>query len=423
MQIKTIKKTLIIKLNDWLLSIENTELRKKVKGSLLVSGGSITSMLLNEPINDYDLYFQDIDVLKDLCKHYAKGLNVKLLDKRDNYDINPNSKNQWEIALRTLQHGQIRIYFSESDIQNGEEIKYEEPKEGKELPKYRPLYISPNAITLSDDIQIVCRFTGDAETIHKTFDYIHATCYFTFSDGLVTNQKALESILTKQLFYQGSEYPLTSIIRMKKFLHRGWRISAGEILKILFDVSLLDLENIDVLEHQLIGVDVAYFSTLISILRKDKEEKEEIPFREMLLECIDKLFNDYEEEIIEEKKETPVHAMNEVLVKTKCPYGLRFGIDTSTKSICNACAVYVDCDDEEMKRKKYPKSKKVINVPTLTQAKEVGELVKHIRKNTCPHGQVFGEGHTLCNYSEHGTCIITVECRNAWLEILKNGPK
>ncbi len=133
--------------------------------------------------------------------------------------------------------------------------------------KYRPKFFSPNAISLSDDIQIVVRFHGNAEEIHKTFDFIHATNYFTFKEGLVTNKTALESILTKQLKYQGSLYPLTTIIRIKKFLKRGWNINAGEMLKVMFQISELDLKDPNVLEEQLIGVDVSYFGTLIEILR------------------------------------------------------------------------------------------------------------------------------------------------------------
>jgi hypothetical protein len=47
---------------------------------------------------------------------------------------------------------------------------------------------------------------------------------------------------------------------MKKFIQRGWT-KRGRNPKMLFQVSELDLKNIEVLEEQLIGVDVAYFST------------------------------------------------------------------------------------------------------------------------------------------------------------------
>jgi hypothetical protein len=72
---------------------------------------------------------------------------------------------------------------------------------------------------------------------------VHATNYFTFEEGLVTNVAALESILTKSLRYQGSLYPLTSVIREE--IHTTWLDrKRGEILKMLFQVSELDLKNI-----------------------------------------------------------------------------------------------------------------------------------------------------------------------------------
>jgi hypothetical protein len=58
---------------------------------------------------------------------------------------------------------------------------------------------------------------------------------------------------------------------------------------MLFQVSELDLKNIEVLEEQLIGVDVAYFSLLITVLEILKATAHH------LSELIDKVFNEYEE--------------------------------------------------------------------------------------------------------------------------------
>jgi hypothetical protein len=66
---------------------------------------------------------------------------------------------------------------------------------------------------------------------------------------------------------------------------------------MLFQVSELDLKNIEVLEEQLIGVD-AYFSLLITVLR-DTEGK---LTAHHLSELIDKVFNEYEEPVDEEVK-------------------------------------------------------------------------------------------------------------------------
>jgi hypothetical protein len=79
---------------------------------------------------------------------------------------------------------------------------------------------------------------------------------------------------------------------MKKFILRGWSISAGEILKIMFQISELDLKDPCVLEEQLVGVDVAYFDTLINILRGTDSEKIDSNF---LNTVIDKVFNTHVE--------------------------------------------------------------------------------------------------------------------------------
>jgi len=300
MQVKTIEKTIQNKLNEWINSITDETLRKQIKDNCLLSGGSITSMLINTDINDYDIYIKDMEVLLSLTKYYTQGIDgIDILDGRqksvylqtieENYDKEVDDIScARAVALRTLHEDQIKLYFRA----NKGGVKVNEDKKLEDL-HYQPLFLSPNAISLSNQIQIVIRFHGDDVAIHKTFDFIHATNYFTFKTGLVVNTDALLSILTKQLRYQGSFYPLTSIIHMKKFIKRGWNINAGEILKIMFQISELDLKNPDILEEQLIGVDVAYFGVLIEILRGVPTEKMTSAYLNVI---IDKVFNSTLEE-------------------------------------------------------------------------------------------------------------------------------
>lgn len=281
-------------MNDWLESISDEYLRKDVKKNILVSGGCITSLFQGLPVNDYDVYIQDMDVLIRLANYYYPG---KVLDGRkrqeylngldSSYSIEENMS-EVAVRLKTLKEDQVKLNINSVGVKK-------EVVEGK---KYQVAFCSQNAISLTDDLQIVLRFNGNVEQIHKTFDFVHATNFFTFEDGLVTNVAALESILTKTLRYQGSLYPLTSVIRMKKFIQRGWTVNAGEILKMLFQVSELNLKSLEVLEEQLIGVDVAYFALLIAILRDTKE----VYTAHHLTALIDKVFNEYEEPGEEEVK-------------------------------------------------------------------------------------------------------------------------
>lgn len=305
MQIKTIEKKIVSKLNEWLETIKDENLRKKVKDNLLVSGGSIASMLMGADVNDYDIYLKDIDVLKELAKYYIsdfKGLGVWIADGRERErlmkeygvleksDAGDYDNDYFSVAIRNLKPDQIKLMFNSKN--GGLRLNEEKPKE--EL-NYEPVFFSPNAISLSNDVQIVLRFWGDSNKIHETFDFIHATNYFTFEEGLVRNLEAVESILTRTLRYQGSHYPVTSIIRAKKFIKRGFNIGAGELLKIMFQISQLNLTDPDILEEQLIGVDVAYFEILIDALRakysKDKDFELSAGYFGTL---IDKIFNENE---------------------------------------------------------------------------------------------------------------------------------
>jgi len=303
MQRKTIQKVIVKNLEAWLESITDVKLRNRVKPNILLSGGSITSLFQCQDVNDYDIYIKDVNVLWELATYYTCRISgIEILDGRclptyrnnlesdyrgqDIYTIN----NSYAIAVRTLKPDQIKIFFKDGEHKGGMKIIEPtiHPHYETEPEPYQLAFLSPNAISLTNNIQIILRFHGDNEAIHKTFDFIHATNYFTFETGLVTNVAALESIITKQLAYQGSLYPLTSIIRMKKFLLRGWSINAGEILKIMFQISELDLKNPDVLEEQLIGVDVAYFGKLIEVLRGADNQKFTSQY---LNEIIDRVFN------------------------------------------------------------------------------------------------------------------------------------
>jgi len=294
MQTKTIRKNIQNKMNEWLSTIIDEKLRTSVKNSLLVSGGCIASMFLNEEVNDYDIYIEKYDILLELIQYYAVPYgNIEILEGKNKYSIlsrffdGTEHQSMFASMVRNLKDDQIKLYIKD----DGGGFRVNNNIKEDDL-KYVPVFFSPNAISLSNNIQIVLRFHGDAKEIHKNFDFIHATNYFTFKDGLVTNKEAVESILTKQLKYLGSLYPLTSILRMKKFVKRDWNINAGEVLKIMLQISELNLKDPDILEEQLIGIDVAYFSEVIRILRSVNIENHTSHYINTI---IDRVFNDSEE--------------------------------------------------------------------------------------------------------------------------------
>ena len=308
MKAKTIKSVLRKKFTDWTANISSDDVRKAVTENTIITGGCIPSMLLGEEINDFDVYFRDHDTALLVAQHYikeflqtsqakfgdGKRVGVSVKDEDGHVQIVVQSAG----VAREGVAGNYR-YFEQGDPEGEQAAEYIEDvaselkDEGsKSKKKYRPIFLTANAITLSDKIQIAVRFYGEADEIHKTYDFVHCTNYWDSGSGeLVLKQPALESLLARELRYLGSLYPVCSVIRTRKFLKRGWHINAGQYLKMAMQISDLDLTDIDVLEDQLTGVDTAYFFELIAALKKDmkKRSSKEVDAT-YLMTVIDKIF-------------------------------------------------------------------------------------------------------------------------------------
>jgi len=281
---------------------------------VIVTGGCITSMLLGEMVNDFDIYFRDHDTTLKVATYYlskfkprkVNGIEVPLrIDDSDGrirvvaksaglaseagtekpyqyFEGNPSETASGDYIDAVMTNaGDI-----EETHQETEKLAQEAKDDGK--PKYRPVFVTSNAITLSHKIQVILRFYGEPDQIHENYDYVHCTCYWSSWDhSLVLRPAALEAMLSRELRYVGSKYPVCSLVRLRKFLGRGWRVNAGQILKICMQISQLDLTNISVLEDQLTGVDTAYFIQLIERLKEKDPVKLDCAY---LVELIDRIF-------------------------------------------------------------------------------------------------------------------------------------
>lgn len=323
MKSKFIRMLIGRKVDHWLESIPDRPLAERASEHVIVTGGCITSMLLNEKVNDFDMYFDDPQVAYQMAKHYV-----------DRFRANPPSlfrgeRKKVEMRVEEPLDGRVRIvvqsagvvgdgtsgkakydYF-EGDSDGGEagaeeyvhaalgntealddhadtDLDDQDGKEEGEKPKYRPRFLTSNAITLTDKVQLVFRFIGDPDEIHSNYDFVHCTNYWHSKDRtLELRPEALEATLARDLRYVGSKYPICSLVRMRKFIKRGWNINAGQILKMAFQVSKLDLTDLAVLEEQLVGVDAAYFNQLIDLLKSKDPAKVDASY---LMTIIDRVF-------------------------------------------------------------------------------------------------------------------------------------
>lgn len=278
MKAKTIRKVLSAKLEQFALSIKDEGLREKVRKNSIITGGCIASMLLKETVNDFDIYFRTKEVTEAVARYYVGlfeadfgkgGFEVEVTDQRvkiiiksagfaSEGDLEAGGDEQADALLAEIEGADER---SDSEIDN-------------QRPPCRPVFLSANAISLSDKVQLIIRFFGEPQDIHTNYDFQHCMSYWTsWDDKLTLNPSALEALLARELRYVGSKYPLCSIIRTRKFIARGWTINAGQYLKMAMQLNELDLKNITVLEDQLTGVDAAYFRQLIDAVKDQEPEK------------------------------------------------------------------------------------------------------------------------------------------------------
>jgi hypothetical protein len=292
MNSKNIKKALKSKIEDWLKHVDNAELVKVMRENIIVTGGAIVSMLQGEEVHDYDVYFRTKEACFKVANYYAELFNkthssyVKIMDEEDRIQCFIKSKGVAEEPEETGISDETEPSWEDTDpMSESDKIK-------DEKPKYRPVFFSTNAISLSDKIQLVIRFYGTPEEIHKNYDFVHCTCCYSFFDNELTlPAKALEAIINKELYYTGSRYPVCSVIRTRKFISRGWKINAGQYLKMCLQISELDLKDMKTFKDQLAGVDSAYFSRAVEQIEKMKENNPDFSIdNTYLFEVINRIF-------------------------------------------------------------------------------------------------------------------------------------
>lgn len=312
---KTIKSIIRRKLDAWLETIEDEILRDTCRKEAIVTGGCIASMMLGEDVNDFDVYFRTKSTVKAVADYYcAKFALAKT--KQGGVPISTfveelkdlQGKDRVRIVVKSAgvasdtQDSDYDYFEGRADHDAGEYVgeAFDPLSDVKDIadaardemagdgPDYSPAFLSSNAVSLRGKVQLILRFYGEPDEIHQSYDFAHCMNYYESGKSSMTlKPEALEALLSRTLVYHGSQYPLCSVIRSRKFIERGWRINAGQYLKMAMKISDLDLSDHVVLEEQLTGVDVAYFAEVINKIKDKNPERVDAAY---LVEIIDRMF-------------------------------------------------------------------------------------------------------------------------------------
>ena len=219
MKTKTIKNILNKKFESWLKSIpeEFIALRELIKENTMITGGAITSMLLGDKVEDYDFYFRDKATALAIARYYV----AQFRKLNPEYTFKDGRKMSAIEVLEGVRDGQERVaimvrssgiasstqqnnyqYFESLDPGSPEQEGFiseavaikKRDQEKKE--EYTPIFLTSNAITLSNKVQLIIRFFGQPAEIHKNYDFVHCMNYWTsWNNELVLRQESLEAIL------------------------------------------------------------------------------------------------------------------------------------------------------------------------------------------------------------------------------------
>jgi len=175
----------------------------KENGAMIV-GGAIRSVFTGDKINDYDIFFKSEEDLQTVY-HYLSGLKKEYKDMSMTSNAYSffRKKNKTRIQL-------IRVFI------------------------------------FKDVNDIFGKF--DFTVCMGAYDVSHSE--FIFGERFFRDNSSKRLVINLE-----TEYPLNTMLRIRKYLKKGYRITGMEMVKLGLAVNNLKIENHADLQHHLMGID------------------------------------------------------------------------------------------------------------------------------------------------------------------------
>lgn len=218
------------------------------KTDCFLIGGSIASVFTGRMVNDYDFYFRD------------------------------------EVEFHAFE-AQLMIHAAKH-----EEWKAKSPK--KKAKKARPTFAklmfstdNANSWIVNDcKVQLIRyeKFFGSPDQIWHYFDFTVCMGAYSFKlanepfgsfNPFIFHDDFLAHNAERRIVFQAStEYPISSLIRVQKYLRYGYKINSLELIKIALTINSLQLSDYRAIKKQLMGIDTLFLKPLTDWLDKRSDE-------------------------------------------------------------------------------------------------------------------------------------------------------
>ncbi len=187
----------------------------------IIAGGAVTALFTGQKIRDWDIYFRNAEDCHQAVTWF--GINGKLVNETD------TSKSY------TL---------------------------GKQEKPYQ-------LIVMSD-------LFGDPKTIFNYYDFTVCMAAYQFCEngkdaGFVFGDDFFKHIGQRRLvFHTVTMFPICSMLRVMKYVKKGFFITGMELLKIGLSIHSLKMDTYADLRRQLQGIDTAFLSDLTMQMKPDE---------------------------------------------------------------------------------------------------------------------------------------------------------
>lgn len=220
---------------------------KLVETNGYIAGGAILSSFTKNKINDYDLYFRNLDDMK------------LFIDK-----LNPIDKEFiW--------------------------VDYKQRIKIRKIAEKNPVIImktnNAKTILFNEQIyQVITAFQEEPNDLFRYFDYtVCMGAYDPKSDQFILHEQFLPDVMAKQLHFNiGTEYPLASMLRLLKYQKKGYTISGVEVIKLGLAVHNLEIKTFADLKYHLMGIDTLFLTDLTNAFDEGIYKEKQFQFDEFI---------------------------------------------------------------------------------------------------------------------------------------------
>lgn len=209
------------------------------------AGGCINSAIQRQPAKDFDLFFNHPDTARTFIKRVF-GIYPGFKAKDGGYLTVKEDKEVEGLWLGSLNLEtpleKVNEYFAQNTT-------------------IAVRYVTDNAITLRSGQQLIFRFIGPPSVVFETFDYDHCKVYWCreptgpYPGSVVFTPEASLAIAKRQLVYtKKSRFALSALVRMNKFVRRGYTIEADSLVNLALTLGSIDFSHPVSFKEEILGL-------------------------------------------------------------------------------------------------------------------------------------------------------------------------